>query len=75
MNSLYTLKDILGKLSLTFRHDWSEKAFEVRERTGYEAGFCELVKFVAYKAEVKESMYGRMDRSNRINTTEKRSVA
>ena len=58
MNSLNTLKDILGKLPLKFRHDWSEKAFEVRERTCREAGFRELVEFVAYKAEVKNSMYG-----------------
>ena len=74
MNSLNTLKDILGKLPSKFRHYWSQKAFEVRERTGREAGFHELVEFVVYKAEVKNSMYGRMDCSNRINTTERRRV-
>ena len=46
----------------------------MKERTGREAGFRKLVQFVVYKAEVKNSIHGRMDWSNRINTTERRPV-
>ena len=71
LNSLTTLKEIISKLPLKFRYDWTERAFQVRETTGRKASFRELVEFVAYKSEVMNSMYGKLDWSTRVIGTEK----
>jgi len=65
LNSLETLKEILGKLSTRYRFDWTERAFQIRERTGREAGFREMVEFIGYKAEVMNSMYAKLDWSGK----------
>ena len=75
LNSLTTLKDILSKLPSRFRYDWTEKAYQLRERTGREAGFHKLIEFIVHKSEVMNSMYGKMEWGNRTTAETKRTSA
>ena len=47
----------------------------MRESTGREAGFHELVEFIVHKSEVMNSMYGKMEWGNRTTAETKRTSA